>query len=509
MQYISTRDLKIEFNISESVDNEELLLTLEHNNDVRTESLKVFLNAQINESSIFNSWIEQSTFLKNLLLNKVSTEKFVDTLKWKEHFLFEKFRAYLSPFFLPLISRKAETEINTEWASIFSFLELMVDDERMYLEQMLYQKIKLQIESVFSSISKTNEEAIFHQQLLLLLSDDCIAIHNSLSRASHSLKIEFTERILQLFYHPKCRAKLAHWMILQLEKMNLNEEQKRSLETIKSKIKTGEIKFSLTAKKSKKLVFRNSLTLVLTIAVFGIIYFFYNQKFDVETQNFKESSSLTVFTVKERKEIDSLLRSMKTEDADSLLEDTGSFGASISLRVPFKNLLAEKIYREIERDMSNHYAGVYDTCVAVDLKKLKDEKINSTSILKEMKGKIDMEWKNDSDYTLLIFMWEENSNSPVFSGISTPKSTIYFKSNKGMHLMAIPGIDYGRIPSKNKKDFNILQNHFCSIDFNFEYALQQNFLISNYASAKNRILVEGLLGNVINITDAQGVLESN
>lgn len=509
MQYISVKDLKKELNLRENSDNQELFIKLEQNKDVRIELLNVFLNAQINESSIFNSWIEQSSSLKNLLTNQVTQEIFKDAFKWKEHFLYEKFRAYLSPFFLPLISRKTETAINPEWASIFSFFELMIDDERMYLEQLLYQKINAQIEDAFSSISKTKEEAEFHQQLLLLLSDDCIAIHNCLSRGSHSIKIEFTERILQLFYHPKCSAKLAHWMILQLEKMNLNEEQKRSLETIKSKIKTGEIKFSLTPKKSKKLVFRNSLTLVLIIVVFVIIYFFYNQKFDVETQNFKESSSLTAFTVKERKEIDSLLRSMKTEDADSLVEDTGSFGASISLRVPFKNLLAEKIYREIEREMSNHYAGVYDTCIAVDLKKLKDEKINSTSILKEMKGKIDMEWKNDSDYTLLIFIWEENSNSPVFSAISAPKSTIYFKSNKGMHLMAIPGIDYGRIPSENMKDFNILQNHFCSIDFNFEYALQQNFLISNYASAKNRILVEGLLGNVINITDAQGVLESN
>ncbi len=508
VKHFSLKDLIHEFDLSVDTDVKTMLLLLEQRNDSRINAFKDFLNAQTKESSVFNSWIEQNKSLKNLLLNDTISEKFVDSLKWRDHFLYEKFKAYVSPFFLPLISRKANSGITSEWAAIFSYFELISDDERMYLEQVLYQKIKIQIDAIFSKISKTEEEAEFQQQLLLLLSEDCIAIHNCLSRASHSLKIELIERILRLFYHPKCSAKLAHWMILQLEKMNLNIEQKRSLETIKNKIKSGEIIFSLTPKKNKKLVFRNALSVAVSIGILGLIYFIYNQKFEVGTQNFKEASSLTVFTVQERKEIDSLLRSMKVEEADSIVADESYFGTSISLRVPFKNKKAEKIYREIERDMSNHYSGIYDTCSPFEKKKLKELTVGNSSPLKDLKGKKELEFKNDSEYSLIILLWEESSESPVYSAISAPKSTFSLKANDGMHLIILPGIDFGSIPSKNKGDFKILEGHFCSIDFNFEYAFQQSFIISGLTNSTNRILIDGTLGNVLNLSDAQGVLES-
>ena len=506
MKYFSLKEIIREFNLSDDVKFEEILSLLEQRNDSRINAFKEFLNAQTIESSVFNSWIEQNKSLKNLLLSNTSSDKFVDSLKWKEHFLFEKFKTYISPLFLPLISRKHTTEINSEWAAIFSFFELMIEDDRMYIEQTLYQNIKDKIDSAFSKCSETKEEAEFHKQLLFLLSDDSISIHNSLSRSSHSLKIEFTERILQLFYHPVCSAKLAHWMILQLEKMNLNEEQKKSLQVIKDKIKSGEIKFSLAPKKNKKLVFKNVVTVFVACSILGGIYLVYNQKFEVGTQNFKESSSLTVFSVKERKEIDSLLRSMKVEESDSIIEDENYYGTSISLRTPFKNKKAEKIFREFESDMSNHYSGIYDTCITVDKGKLKEEKVGTTNLLKEFRGKKELELKNDSEYTLIILTWEENSSSSVFSTVSAPKSTLNFKAKEGMRLMILPGIDYGRIPTENKNDFKILESHFCSIDFNFEYALQQSFIFSGLSSSKNRILIEGTLGNVLNLSDAQGVL---
>ena len=157
--------------------------------------------------------------------------------------------------------------------------------------------------------------------------------------------------------------------------------------------------------------------------------------------------------------------------------------------------------------MSNHFGGVYDTTISISESKLSDELISKTTSLKALKGKNELEWKNVSEYTLILFAWNEDSNSPVYSGIIAPKKTLKFSSIKNMRIMAVPGIGYGKIPTKNGKEFQILKNHFCAIDFNFEYATQQVFTLSKNAVKTNKILIEGKLGEVVGISDSQGVLD--
>lgn len=473
-----------------------------------TEEFERFLSIQSTETNIFNGWIEQNKSLKNLLLHLVVKEHFKDAYRWREHALFENFKRYVGPFFLVILQKKSLSDISGDWATIFSYFELIDDENRLFLEQSLYLGIRNKIDQSLSICNnKSITETDFQQQLLFLLSDACIAIHNSLSRSSHSLKIEFTENTLQLFYHPKCTAKSAHWMILQLEKINLNEEQKKSLQTIKQKIKLGEIQFSHQPQKDKKSIVKNVSLLVLGLALIGIIYFLVNQNFEVTTQNYRDASSLASFSIKERKEIDSLIRSMKENENDSVTIDENYFGSSIILRKPFENILAEKIYRDLEQDMSNHFGGVYDTTISISESKLSDELISKTTSLKALKGKNELEWKNVSEYTLILFAWNEDSNSPVYSGIIAPKKTLKFSSIKNMRIMAVPGIGYGKIPTKNGKEFQILKNHFCAIDFNFEYATQQVFTLSKNAVKTNKILIEGKLGEVVGISDSQGVLD--
>jgi hypothetical protein len=506
VKYFSLKDLANELGININSDYEYFLSALSLIKHPDFEAIKLFIAIQNEQTRVYNGWIEQQKSVKQLLISGTTSEYFNDNYNWLQHALFGKFKSYISPFFVGLIQRKHEVQINAEWAKIFSYFELMDDEMRFYIEQSLYQSIKATISEKLAETTKNTNEGDFHQILLFLLSDDSIAIHNSLSRSSHALKISFVEQILQLFYHSKCSAKLAHWMILRLEKMNLNKEQNQSLDLIKLKIKNGEIEFSNIDMQKNPSKLRNVFLLVCFAFVLGLLFYLYNQEYVVNIQNFQEASSLSAFSIEERKEIDSLLKSIPTEQADSTVETYYSSGNTISIQTPIKNKLAEKIYKEFELDMTNHFMRLYDTCIPLSKDKIKKDKINQTQNLDRIKANSELEFKNNSEYTFILLAWVESENGEVFSGLISKKSTFKMTASTNMKLVLIPGNEYGSIPSKNKSDFSYLTHHFCSIDFNYEFALQQIHTIDVANTKLSKILLDGALGEVIVLTDVDGIL---
>ncbi len=506
MNYFSINDLLKHANLNDIEDSEQLLSSPSIKNHPDFEEIKRFIDYQNKESRVFNGWIEQNKSLKELLTSGNTSDFFDDKYNWEHHSFFEKFREYVSPFFKKLINRKNEAQLNSEWAKIFSFFVLLDEETRYFLEQTFYQNINVGIKDKLNQTSKNISEVEFHQILLFLLSDESIAIHNKISRSSHSLKVNFVEQLLQLFFHPKCTAKLAHWMIIRLEKLELNAEQSQSLEQIKGKIKSGEIKFFEKQNNKSRFNWRMALPAITLLLVLGSLYFLYNHE-DVSTvQNFKEVSSLSSFSVKEMKEIDSLLKSMNVERIDSSNEIYFSSGNLISIQNPIKNKLASKIYSELEQDMTNHFMRLYDTQSILSSNKLTKEKIDKTNFLSSINSKTEVEFKNDSEYTILIIAWDESENGKVYSGIVSKKSTTKMFLLPTMKLILAPGNDYGPIPTKSKQDFSYLTNHFCSIDFNYENALSQIYSIEPTNGKLSKILLEGSLGDIISLTDSNGIL---
>lgn len=506
VKYFSIVDLLKLANLDNFETPERLLSSPSIKNHSSFEGIKLFICSQNKESSVFNGWIEQNQSLKELLISGTASEFFNDKHNLIQHAFYEKFKIYVSPFFKELIKRKNEAKVNTEWAKIFSFFILLDEETRYFLEQTFYRNIDTEVQHKLSQTSKNINESEFHQILLFLLSDDCISIHNKISRSSHSLKVNFVEQLLQLFFHPKCTAKLAHWMILRLEKMELNIEQTQSLDQIKSKIKSGDIKFIEQEKGKSSFDWKKVLTAFSILIIIGLLYFLYNQDNISTVQNFKEASSLTSFSIKERKEIDSLLKSMINKGIDSSNEGYFSSGNLITIQNPIKNKLARKIYIELEQDMTNHFMRIYDTQSTLSKDKLKQEKISKTNSLLSINSKTKVEFKNDSEYTFLVLVWDESENGKVYSGTFPKKSINEMSILPNMNLILIPGNEYGPIPVKNKQDFVYLANHFCSIDFNYENALSQIHAIASPKSKLSKILLEGAFGEVITLTDSNGIL---
>lgn len=507
MRYISIPELERTFHVN-PLDNQELFFDTFHKTPVNTwksDEIRSFIEHQNPSSKVFNSWIEQHIDLKELLISNHTKNAFIDRLKWKEHFQFEAFQKYIAPFFLSLLERKLETKANREWAIIFSYFVLVEDETRFYLEQSLYRKIEEDIESKFSSLSKATKFEVFQSDITYLLSDDILQIHNGLGRSSHALKINYIEKVLSLFKHQLCTAKLANWMLIQMDKMKLNEQQLHSLQEIKSAIKSGEFTFKYNENANSNKISLKTGFLIATIAgIIAIVVFSLKTDFSLPPQIVHEGSALTYFSVKERKEIDSILRSMQPKPI--LESDTSYFGSgtTVFLRTAFENAVVESLYCDFEKDMELHYSALYDSSTSIKSSNFSSETINGTqSFLKRKEGR-QIELNNSSGYAVLVLGWEEKAGGKIFSILVAPHSIQNFRANETEHFMVLPGIGFSKIPSKNRNEFKTLKSHFSNIDFNFEYALQQQFILDQPHGKKTKLLMEGNKGDIFQVTDLDG-----
>jgi hypothetical protein len=258
VRYFSINDLKASY-AYHPLEQKELFenaLNSSTLNELERQEISVFLSSQTQQTLIFNAWIEQHDDLKSLLVSGAVNNLFSDKSKWKQHQFFSDFQSYISPFFAVLLLRNNASNTLEDWTKIFSYFELIEKEHRFYLEQKCYSFVKIELDKLFNSLENQLERKQFESELNSLLSPSVLALHSYLSLASNRLKIDFIERVLSLFKHPFCTAKLANWVLLQLQKMKLNEQQITSLNEIKDAIISGEYVFNEPKVERKKTVFK-------------------------------------------------------------------------------------------------------------------------------------------------------------------------------------------------------------------------------------------------------------
>ena len=512
MRYFSFNDLKKTYGFHPLEQNElfDKALSLSSLHESEIQEIKGFLNVQTQQTLIYNAWIEQHDDLKSLLVSGTVNNQFSDKFKWKQHQFFSDFQSYISPFFDILLPRNNAPNSLENWTKIFSYFELIEKDHRFYLEQKCYSFVKIELDKLFNSIENQLDVKQFENEFNILLSPFVITLHSYLSLASNRLKIDFVERVLNLFKHPFCTAKLANWVLLQLQKMKLNEQQITSLNEIKTAIISGEYVFNEPKVERKKTVFKRIYgfySLAILIIVFLIFVFKYD--FSMKPELIYEGSALKYFSVKERKEIDSVIRSMDSIPKLVSNPDYYGSGMTVFIRQSFKNKVAEKLFVDLETDRDLHYSSSYDTLFKTKVEDLKTLVLASTKSLSTKKNGEIFEFKNESEYAILLVCWEENSGGKIYTNVVSPQSTIQTKVAKEDHLLMLPGFDFGKIPTKNGPSFKLLDYHFGSIDFNFESALQEFYVLKSPQVGKNKVLFVGKKGEVVEVMDVNGVFERN
>jgi hypothetical protein len=512
VRYFSINDLKTTY-FYHPLEQRELFVNALNSsslNELERQEISNFLNVQTQQTLIFNAWIEQHDDLKYLLVSGTVNTLFSDKFKWKQHQFFRDFQSYISPFFEVLLLRNNAPNSLEDWTKIFSYFELIEKEHRFYLEQKCYTSIKVDLDKLFKSIEIQLDRKKFESEFNTLLSSTILDLHSYLSSDSNRLKIDFIERTLKLFKHPFCTAKLANWVLLQLNKMKLNEQQINSLNEIKTAIISGEYVFNEPEVERKKTVFKRFYGFYLLAAlIVSFLIFVFKYDFSMKPELIHEGSALKYFSVKERKEIDSVIRSMDSIPKLVSNPDYYGSGMTVFIRQSFKNKIAEKLFIDLETDRDLHYSANYDTIFKTKVEELKSFALASTKSLISKKNGESFEFKNESDYTMLIICWEEKSGGQNYSFVLSPQSTIQTKVAKEDHFLMLPGFDFGKIPTKELKSFKQLDYHFGTIDFNFESALQEFYILKSPQSGKNKVLFIGKKGEVVEVMDVNGVFERN
>jgi hypothetical protein len=512
VRYFSFNDLKKTYGFHPIEQNKLFInaLTLSSLHESEIQEIKGFLNVQTQQTLIYNAWIEQHDDLKSLLVSGTANIQFSDKFKWKQHQFFKDFQSYISPFFDVVVLRNNASNSLENWTKIFSYFELIEKENRFSLEQKCYSLVKIELDKLFNSIQNQLEAKQFESEFNILLSPSVITLHSYLSLASNRLKIDFVERVLNLFKHPFCTDKLANWVLLQLQKMKLNEQQITSLNEIKTAIISGEYVFNEPKVERKKTVFKRIYgfySLAILIIVFLIFVFKYD--FSMKPELIYEGSALKYFSVRERKEIDSVIRSMDSIPKLVSNPDYYGSGMTVFIRQSFKNKVVEKLFVDLETDRDLHYASSYDTLFKTKVDELKSLVLASTKSLVNKKNGQSFEFKNESEYSILLVCWEENSGGKIYTNVVSPQSTIQPKVAKEDYFLMLPGFDFGKIPAKNDTSFKLLDYHFGTIDFNFESALQEFYVLKSPQVGKNKVLFIGKKGEVVEVMDVSGVFERN
>jgi hypothetical protein len=512
VRYFSIKDLKATHGYH-TMEQKELFcntLNLSDLNELERQEIIVFLNAQTQQTLIFNAWVEQHENLKSLLSSATVNTLFSDKFKWKQHQFFKDFQTYISPFFDVLLLKNNASNSLEDWTKIFSYFELIEKEYRFYLEQKCYSLVKIELDKLFNSIENQLDRKLFENEFNTLLSSTILDLHSYLSSDSNRLKIDFIERTLKLFKHPFCTAKLANWVLVQLQKMKLNEQQIISLNEIKSAIVSGEYAFNEPIVEHKKTVFKRVYGFYsLAILIVAFLIFVFKYDFSMKPELIHEGSALKYFSVKERKEIDSVIRSMDSIPKLVSNPDYYGSGMTVFIRQSFKNKVVEKLFIDLETDRDLHYAAIFDTIVKIKVEDLKSFTLKSTKSLVSKKNGEYFEFKNESDYAILLVCWEEKSGGQTYTCVLSPQTTIQTNVAKEDHFLMLPGFDFGTIPTKELKSFKHLEHHFGTIDFNFESALQEFYILKSSQSGKNKVLFIGKKGEVVEVMDVNGVFERN
>ncbi len=473
----------------------------------------------LNEQTlVFFQWVEQDKGLLSILEGKYPNQPFKDHFYWIEHALSTDFQRFLSPFLCPAALKFRNESNTTTLFNLFSYLQLLPSDDRLVVEQELFKNTKERI----SNALKNSQNAVSENQLLEITEDICstdiIGIVGQLSRSSYHTKVWYIDEILKLFKHSACSARLAYRIIQRLKELELNPEHQTSIAEIEKELTTGQILADRKkTKRNSRVTLKRLGTAVLLIGLIVSVYFIVNYKEEQEINpDLDLASSFEQFSKDERKQIDSLLRSQRQdslfteEDQDQYLWAQGS-GVSLTLRKPLRNERMEELYNDWLLDAQLFEKGIMDSCKHVNAnKRFQFDQVKSTD---QLKGSQPTAIRNESEYSVYIFVFDEQKNGSIYSTVLKEDKTISLDLTTGQHLLFITGNNLtefkkpsgagiGELPSKN------FDHHFCDTDFNLSLSMNTIYKLAFPQKGSNKLLLSGDDVSSFVVADLYGILET-
>lgn len=376
-----------------------------------------YLKMQPN-AAVFFGWIENWKEVLMIITKEKTTRPFSDYLNIQNHTLFTEFKQFISPFLFPVLIEQSESD---QFNQSLEYLVLLDTDSRSEVENKIYHKIEIR----FSVIAKMQQGGASENQLIEVvqeaLNNQIIRLINSFSKKSYAHTIGYVEHCFAIIESKGCTLRLANWIVLQLQQLQLNTEHLQQIDTLKEDLKNGIIQFEEEKSKKTQFSYFPLIVKVLVVASLLFIAWFYfkptNNQLTIEKE-LNTASSYTKFSVEERKHIDSLLKVLQSEPAPIFTEQTEDESEWRELLLNNKRVLANKRANSFYQLWNDYLSS--DTVYSEGTCKQLTKSVNSstlptdfTKLTTKTNGKPSV-IRNESEYTVQLLIFKNRTDDAAY-----------------------------------------------------------------------------------------------
>lgn len=482
-------------------------------NSINTYEFEAFKGSLLNQKHIlFYGWIEQNNHLLDFLEGREVTSSFVDTKQHLKHRWGEEFGTFISPY----IENRLLKELTNDFKKLeylFSYTQLIVKDNQALVEAQLYKPIGELLGVMQNSVFVAEEQALI-DLVRPLCSNEILTSVNHLSKRSYSLKLEYVDTILETIKAKGCTVRFAHWILKKMEQLELNEEHRDKVKSLRVELKTGRLQVRNHGEGRTPIRWKTLVTLILILGLLGSIFYIivYKPFNKVENTELAKNASFKQFSVEERKLIDSLIKVMNDKGFTIDYEaDSGVYlpsGGAIKIRKDHRNPLMERIYNDVSKDASikEYYAN--ESCNS----SIEFQRYSDVKDLAKKTGTTEATVKNTSDYDVIIYVSSNTYSGDVFSALLKKGETISFKINRNDVLTALAGNSFKKyvLPdgvAEDKAPSVSFKHHFCDTDANYFESVDNPLQLLRTADENVKILIEGTINGEYKMNDIYDVME--
>ena len=461
------------------------------------------------ESIVFHGWVSQSVELQNTLNLQDVSGKFIDTRGNLNHTLAKPFQRFITPYLAPVLLHRIPNDM-AALSNYFSYVQLLDEDTRTMIEWQLFQPVGVHLEALRTAQSLEQEQALI-ELVQPLCSNAFIDSMNHLSKGSYALKMDYVDRILAAIRTPACTVRFANWILKQMERLQLNNEHQSKLNDLRNELASGELRVKKLDEEKSSIRIRPLLIGGVIIALFGTgIYFMVFKPFSDTKVYHAYDSANADFTEEELEKIDSLALEI---DQESFLEGRRvdpniiiQSGTAISLRKPFKTALMEQIFTDVNKDVTLKENYYKDSCGAAT----SFRRYPGVKDIKLRKAKKTVQFRNDSDYDLVVYVTDNKIAGAVYSLMVKSSEMKAFQMNTNDVLTTVAGNEW--IPfipplgsfqeEKPSQDFRY---HFCTTDHNYFESINTSLQLKTTSRDLVKFMVTGSRGSDYKLVDIYNV----
>lgn len=471
-----------------------------------------FSSVQSPEGIVFHGWIAQSKELESTLKNQKVSGKYRDAQGILNHTLAARFQAFISPFLGPVLLKGIPTEMEP-LTNYFSFAKLLDTDTRATVESQLFKPVREQLNTLSNSETLSSEQSLI-DTVKPLCSDVFIESMNYLSKRSYALKMEYVDRIMEVIHTRACTVRFANWILKQMERLELNKEHEEKLYRLRKDLAAGNLRVKKLESAPTSVPVRPILvTLCILAIVLAGIYLLVVKPFSKADVYSAYDSANADFNEQELAKIDSLSIEI---DKESFLEGRmvdpniiiQSY-SSISLRNPFKASLMERIFMDVNKDVSlkeNYFDDSCDAAVAF-------KRYPSVKDLSVRSANKTIQFRNDSEYDIIVYVTNNVATGSVYSMLIEQGTTREFEMNVNDVMTTVAGNKFvafippvgSFVEEKPSQDYRY---HFCETDNNYFESINTALQLRSTSRDMIKFMVVGSASNEYQLIDIYSVAEA-